>query len=286
MTQALETTFVNVVTTDDAERRRRWRLDDPQLFRLAPRQETTLEALEIAAREARNQGRVRHTQALEMTRDMLLARLAPGQARRIESDTDAVLTSMGRVTRPGPTTSQPPHVMDVIIEALRGPFRLRILYGDDAPTERIIEPHGLLLGHRNYLVARQPSSDDRLRNFRVDRIREASALDESFSFEPGFSLDDHAAQAFGVWQDPEQYGEVIWRFAPEAAERAAQFCFHPRQIVEPQNDGSLVVRFHASGWLEMAWHLYQWGDKVEVLAPEPLRALVAGHRRDDFEALP
>ncbi|MFC3119550.1 hypothetical protein ACFOHS_19975 [Jhaorihella thermophila] len=32
-------------------------------------------------------------------------------------------------------------------------------------------------------------------------------------------------------------------------------------------DGRLEVRFHAGGWLEMAWHLYQWGDSVEVVAP-------------------
>jgi hypothetical protein len=36
----------------------------------------------------------------------------------------------------------------------------------------------------------------------------------------------------------------------------------------------------------MAWHLYQWGDAVEVLAPGGLRAMVEGHRRSDFEALP
>jgi predicted DNA-binding transcriptional regulator YafY len=36
----------------------------------------------------------------------------------------------------------------------------------------------------------------------------------------------------------------------------------------------------------MAWHLYQWGDKVEVLEPAGLRALVEGHARPDFPALP
>ncbi|MFP1646076.1 WCX domain-containing protein [Pontitalea aquivivens] len=97
---------------------------------------------------------------------------------------------------------------------------------------------------------------------------------------------NYAAQAFGVWQDPAQYGEVIWRFAPEAAARAAGFSFHPRQVLESQADGSLIVRFHAAGWLEMAWHLYQWGDKVEVLAPQALRDMVEGHRRSDFAAMP
>ena len=46
------------------------------------------------------------------------------------------------------------------------------------------------------------------------------------------------------------------------------------------------VRFTASGHLEMAWHLYTWGDAVEVLAPQPLRAMVERHRRGDFPALP
>jgi predicted DNA-binding transcriptional regulator YafY len=46
------------------------------------------------------------------------------------------------------------------------------------------------------------------------------------------------------------------------------------------------VRFTASGHLEMAWHLYQWGDAVEVLAPPALKAMVDGFRRGDFPALP
>jgi predicted DNA-binding transcriptional regulator YafY len=53
-----------------------------------------------------------------------------------------------------------------------------------------------------------------------------------------------------------------------------------------QEDGGLIVRFHAAGWLEMAWHLYQWGDAVEVIAPQGLRTLVENHRRGDFGALP
>lgn len=123
-------------------------------------------------------------------------------------------------------------------------------------------------------------------NFRMDQILSAQTLDESFSLMPDFSLEEYAAQSFGVYQDPAQYDEVIWRFAPHAAARAAEFCFHPRQVAEAQDDGCLIVRFHAAGWLEMAWHLYQWGDAVDVIAPEGLRTLVENHRRSDFDALP
>ncbi|GAB4385859.1 helix-turn-helix transcriptional regulator [Albidovulum sp.] len=283
MTAALEEVFGNVVAEDGEDRRRRWRLVDPGLARLQLRQETAVEALEIAARAAERENRLRHARALSDLREGLLAH-APGRAR-IEADAEAVLTAMGQVTRPGPRVSVAPGTLDAIIEALRGPFRLRVRYNEDT-APRILEPHGVLLGHRTYLAARDPARADEVRNFRIDLIREIEVLDESFAFQQGFSIGDYAARSFGVWQDPVQYGEVVWRFAPEAAERAAGFQFHPRQRLEPQPDGSLILRFHAAGWLEMAWHLYQWGDKVEVLAPEGLRRLVEGHRRPDFDALP
>lgn len=286
MTEALEITFVNVVTEDDNDRRRRWRLTDRLLDRILPRQETAIEALEIAARESKEQGRLRHAQALSDLRDGLLARLTPKDALKTEADAEAVLTALGHVTRPGPKVNLALPVMDAIIEALRGPFRLRIRYGESDAPERIIEPHGVLLGHRSYLVARQSSRGDQMLNFRMDRILSAACLDDSFALAPDFSLENYASQAFGVYQDPSQYGEVIWRFAPDAAARAAEFSFHPKQTLEPQTDGALIVRFYAAGWLEMAWHLYQWGDKVEVISPKELRDIVVNYRRADFESLP
>jgi predicted DNA-binding transcriptional regulator YafY len=286
MTEALDATFANVTTTDADDRRRYWRLEAPPSERLQPRQETTIEALEIAARTARDQGRLRHARALEDLRDGLLARRTLRDANRSEADAEAVLASLGQVMRPGPTVALRPEVTDAVIEALRGPFRLRVIYGSVDAEPRVIEPHGLLLGHRSYLVARQPARGEAILNFRMDRLHSAEVLDVSFAFVSGFALNDYAAQSFGVYQDPAQYGEVIWRFAPEAAGRAAEFRFHPTQVLESQEDGGLIVRFRAAGWLEMAWHLYQWGDKVDVIAPAGLKALIEGHRRPDFDALP
>ena len=51
-------------------------------------------------------------------------------------------------------------------------------------------------------------------------------------------------------------------------------------------DGTLTVRFTASGWLEMAWHLYKWGDAVEVIEPAALRELVAGFQNSGIKVLP
>ncbi len=286
MTQALEEVFANVIAFDGDDRRRRWRIDGPGLERLQLRAETAIEALEIATREAAAEGRLRHSQTLGALREGLLARLSARDAARAEADAEAVLSALAAVTRPGPKVRLPPDILDAVTEALRGPFRLRVRYKSATAPERSLEPHGVLLGHRTYLVARDPAKGDLIRTFRLDQILSAEVLDESFVLDPDFSMERFAARSFGVWQDPEQYGEVVWRFSARAAEKAAGFRFHPSQRLEPQPDGSLVVRFHAAGWLEMAWHLYQWGDAVEVLAPDGLRAMVEGHRRADFGSMP
>ncbi len=286
MTQALEETFANVTAEDGEDRKRRWRIAEPGPERLLARPETAIEALDYAAREAGAEGRLRHAQALCDLREGLLARLSRREAARTEADAEAVLSALAEVTRPGPRVSIRPEILDTITEALRGPFRLRLRYKSADAPERVLEPHGVLLGHRTYLVARDPAKGDLIRSFRLDQILSAEALDESFAMEPAFSMERFAAQSFGVWQDPAQFGPVVWRFAPHAAERAEGFRFHPSQRLEWQDDGSLIVRFEAAGWLEMAWHLYQWGDAVEVLEPEGLRAMVEGHQRADFGSMP
>ena len=78
---------------------------------------------------------------------------------------------------------------------------------------------------------------------------------------------------------------MVWRFSPDAADHAKRFVFHPTQTVEEEKDGSLLLKFRASGHIEMCWHLYTWGKSVEVLQPAALREMVIGYQRK-FEALP
>lgn len=84
-----------------------------------------------------------------------------------------------------------------------------------------------------------------------------------------FSLSAYAERSFGVFQ--EEPFDVVWRFSPEAARDAREFVFHPMQTLDNEPDGSLIVKFRAGGAREMCWHLFTWGDAVEVLEPRHLR---------------
>lgn len=217
--------------------------------------------------------------------------LIPGEhISRLETDEEAVLEAMGFAARPGPRTTPNLQVDAAIAQALKGPFRLRILYrghGAAQATWRTVEPRGLLLGTRRYLVALDLGKpDDSLRHFRIEGIVEAEVTTVSFNWPTDFDLQSYARRAFGSYHDVGEHGEVVWKFAPYAAERAAAYQFHPDQRAELLDDGALIVRFVASGHLEMCWHLYAWGDAVEVLAPPTLAALVHPSRRGDFASLP
>ncbi len=284
MTRALQEIFhVSVEVIEDPDRTRRWRMKPTPLAEMRLSGADELEALEIATKRLSDPGDVRQRQALDSLRERLLAAMPSNRARSAEADAEALLEAYGMAARPGPIARVAREVVEEISNALRGPFRLKIRYGNDL---RLVEPYGVLLGARRYLVARQPDKDDKLRHFRLDRIEEAEATEEFFARDKGFSLEDHAARAFGSYHDDSQFGEVIWRFSPEAAERALSWEFHPGQVVRKLVDGSLEVQFHAGGWLEMAWHLYQWGDHVEVIEPSVLREVAHSARRGDFDALP
>jgi predicted DNA-binding transcriptional regulator YafY len=288
MTKALEDLFPNVTTAQDDDRRKYWRLN-PQDARLMLAQgvrESELSALELSIRRADRDGASHDVRALTTLRDRLLSAMPRSHARRVEADAEAMLEAYGFASRPGPKVRGAEDLLGRIAQALKGPHRLTIRYLSLDARPRLLEPHGLLLGTRRYLVAREVGGDGRMQHFRLDRIADAQLNADSFLRDPNFDLTAHTARAFGSYHDDREYGPVVWRFAPKAADVAREFIFHPDQTLTEEPDGSLTIRFHASGQLEMAWHLYQWGDGVEGLAPAALREMVQTHRRSDFAALP
>ncbi len=286
----LQATFPSIDRIEDDDRTVRWVLPHAGVQALLFPTADELVALKAAIDHLKTTGMDAEAGHLRSLEHKFRGLIPAGASRKLEADEDALLEALGHAARPGPRPGAKPEVNLAIAAALKGPCLIRISYrkrgGGDA-TERVVAPYGLLLGVRRYLVARdtaKPTSS--LRHYRVDDIESAVVLDESFVLDKDFNIRAYAERAFGSYVDDSQHGEVVWRFAPRAAEAARRYIFHPTQMLDDEPDGSLTVRFKASGYIEMCWHLYAWGDAVEVIAPEPLRALVDGHQRSDFPALP
>lgn len=291
MTKALEDLFPNCQTQTDEERRKYWKIpaSDLKLVTLQGIRDSELAAINMSIRRAERDGAADEARSLTSLRDRLLAAMPGSHARRAEADAEAMLEAQGFASRPGPAVRPDLRLLQTISAALKGPFQLSIRYrglNDSEGKVRLIEPHGLLLGTRRYLIARPAGGDGKMRQFRLDRMSEVTLQQNSFARDPDFEIEAHASRAFGSYHADAEYGEVIWRFEPAAASVARDFVFHPLQELTEEKDGSLTVRFCASGHLEMAWHLYQWGNSVHVLAPARLREMVEDHRRADFSSYP
>ena len=284
MTQALEDVFPQTVRDCDEQGRARWTLPARSIASLLTPTAEELAALTTAITQLGDEVMTAEARALRSLASKVRALVPAAQGARLEVDEEALLMALRHAARPGPRPAADPVVDAAIYEALKGPLLLRIVYrkrAEDEPGVRIVEPHGLLLGVRRYLVARDRAkgAGAPLQHFRVEAIAEAEVQNESFVLDPGFDIGLHAQRGFGSYENQDEHGEVVWRFSPHAAPQARSFIFHPTQSQEDEPDGSLIVRFMASGHLEMCWHLYTWGDHVEVVAPEVLRRMTHAFRR-------
>jgi predicted DNA-binding transcriptional regulator YafY len=134
-----------------------------------------------------------------------------------------------------------------------------------------IEPSALT--HALYLLAWDEGRKAR-RTFKVERILSASLTPATFEPIEGYSAADELALAWDVIADEDPLNVVI-RFSPVVAKRAAETRWHPSQETEFQPDGSMLWRATVAGMREIRIWIMGWGADCEVLAPDSLRDDVA-----------
>ncbi|MFC6637388.1 helix-turn-helix transcriptional regulator [Sulfitobacter sediminilitoris] len=201
----------------------------------------------------------------------------PGPKRtRLEPDIAALLEADGVALRPGPRERIPEETLNHLRQAILAGVWITVDHRARATgllsRNARLGPLAMLLGEgRQYLVAYSDWAKD-IHLFALAGFERIELSNESFERPADFDLQAWIQRSFGVWQ-AEPY-DVIWRFSPEAAPDARTYLFHATQEMKDEPDGSLTVRFRAGGLKEMCWHLFRWGDQVEVLEPQALRKLV------------
>jgi predicted DNA-binding transcriptional regulator YafY len=289
MVHAFEEIFIDADTYVDDLGRKRWRMRGNGLrdFLTVTAEQTA--ALDVAIDALAREGATAEASHLRTIRDVVHALVPDNRAIRIETDHEALLEAMGLLARPGPRPIVDEHLSAIVAEAIKGCTLIEFDYtsNDGTSRRRSVAPLGVLIGNRRYLIGREGDDDyGRPKHFRMDRISDVRNTDQPFIRPENFDIRRFAERAFGVFEREDEFGEVVLRFSAEAANEARSYEFHPSQTVAELPDGRLEVRFQASGHLEMAWHLYMWGDKVEVVAPDRLREMICNYQRYDFPALP
>jgi len=264
---------IETVETDAATKR--WRLPANTRLESARYSVEEVTALAKAADLLEHHNMTSEAQRLHEVRDKVAAAIPDSTFTHMALDVEALLEAEGFISRPGPRPTIDPDILATLRHALKAGRRIWIDYfvrSKDKRTWIELSPYGLLYGHRHYVVGRPEGLEEPgVRLYSLPNIREVPTTDTPLVPAPDFSLESFVNRAFGVYQETPQ--RVVWKFAPAVADIVRDYRFHPTQALSEQADGSIVVTFTACGDLEMCWHLFTWGDSVEILEPESLREI-------------
>ncbi|WP_420479371.1 helix-turn-helix transcriptional regulator [Brevundimonas sp. FT23028] len=253
---------------------KRWRIRGGlSAFEQAPTAEELIE-LTRAAQGLRATGEPARAEALEGLERKLKSAVRSTTLNRLAPDLEALVRAETLAVQAGPRATADEVVLAEVRQAVLAGQPLGFIYsrpGAEA-RRRVMTPCGLMFGRANYLVAAERDTGA-IKTFRLDRMSAVKA-------EPGvavppadFDLQVFAGQSFGIYQDAIE--DVVLRISSQGADEARGWRWHPTQAIEDRPDGSVEVRFRASGMRELAWHLFTWGEQVEIVAPERLKTVMA-----------
>lgn len=269
---AIERVFPQMRQANPGELPKRWRLPTGTVSGLASVSAEELADLAIGVSLLRRENMLVQADNAESAVSKLRALMRPTALTKAEPDLEVLTEAEGIAMRPGPRPKIDPENIAALRQAILASRKVKIHYkyrGSGKTGYETVRPYGFIYGNRHYLVAWSENEQARdFRNFALSNIEQVEILEKAFIRNRNFSLREYAERSFGVFQ--EEPFDVVWKFSPQVAQDAKEFLFHPSQRFEEQPDGSLIVRFRAGGAREMAWHLFTWGDHVEVLAPNRL----------------
>jgi proteasome accessory factor C len=137
----------------------------------------------------------------------------------------------------------------------------------DEFTKRRVEPYKLMNGREGWYVHVWDPDKDDTRSFRLDRIRSATVLDDSFEPRPGIEPDIHGWPRTGEVADSRK--ARVWMM-PERARWARE----DRRVVEELEDGAVVIELPFAGDEYLAREILKEAGDAVVLEPDDARQAV------------
>lgn len=246
MREAVDRLYPGMTSTKDPDGRKYWRLPPGEANGLIAWRAEELRALDETIRDADSAGLEERARALASLRDRLC-----GLSREdLRGDLRGVSGTAETLRR-------------AVVEGLAVHLSLAPGYTERFATN--VHPHGVLGGRRPQLVIFDPKRG-RPGLVPLAAIEAVQSTGEPFERQAALDLRRFATNALAAFEDGPL--DVAWNFAAHAADEVLAYDFHPEQELEIREDGTVDVRFRADGIVEMAWHLFAWGERVkQVDAP-------------------
>lgn len=154
--------------------------------------------------------------------------------------------------------------LDIVRQAITENRKITAKYNG---KKKILYPYGIIYGSDIYLV----SGEGKYTNpyvYKMHKLSDIILTRENFD-KGDFDIKEYASKSFGVYQNEAYKVEVL--FSQNVAEDVLNYNFHPTQKVKQNEDGTVTVKFKASGDLEILWHLFRWGNNAKIISPKNLK---------------
>lgn len=153
---------------------------------------------------------------------------------------------------------------------------------DPAPRVRKIEPYGIVFYHSSiYIVAaaHEDATENRIRNWKLDRFSKAAALDEFFKLPEDFDLEEFVGRGLGIFAGT-QAKQFQIRIQPKAIPWLTEDPWHPEQRIEKEADGTAILTVPGVNEMEIIPKVLQLGVLAELLSPVEAREKLASMLAD------
>lgn len=225
--------------------------------RLLPREALALHlGLALLARESGD----------EAEREALLTLAARLETQLASAPSDALLPHLALESGTAPDEQ----VHAVVAEAARERRACRIRYlkpGRAEPDDRVVDPYVLVVAEGTWYAIGRCHREDAVRTFRLDRVLYACADGAAFEVPDTFDPAPYTATGRVFRADAEVEAEV--RYGPAIARWIAE-----RAAVEPEADGSVVLRHRVADPRWIVRHVLQYGPDARLERPPEFRVLV------------
>jgi predicted DNA-binding transcriptional regulator YafY len=169
-----------------------------------------------------------------------------------------------------------------VLSAVFGRRRLEMVYWSASRNEtnrRKLDPYGLALIDDGWQAIGYCHRRQAVRMFAMQRMRSVQETGETFDRPADFRIEDYMKGSFRAIRGDGDHA-IALRFGAAVAGQIAERRWHPSQNLDPQPDGSVILRLRISDLREVKrWAMF-WGSDCRVLAPTELRESIANEARE------
>jgi predicted DNA-binding transcriptional regulator YafY len=144
--------------------------------------------------------------------------------------------------------------------------------GNKESEYKEIRPVAVFFKRHSFYLAGFPKDLDQPRMYRINRIKNLSISKESFKVLE-FDIQSYLDDAFEFFATG-PVDEVVIQFNKSVAPFITELIWHPRQVLELNDDGSVIFKLKISVNQEIVRWILQYGGECEVISPKILRDMV------------